>query len=109
MNKHTPGPWGIRKEIDGVYADEPIWVVSADGGVAVAANQSRTSLFRADRNKREANAKLIAAAPDLLEALEIMLADYRTEGCPDTDCSICTASRIAEKTARAAIAKAKGE
>ena len=58
---------------------------------------------------QRANARLIAAAPDLLRALEMMLKDYRTECCPDPECSVCSKSRVAENTVRAAIAKAKGE
>jgi|GEM_PF-4038204 len=51
---------------------------------------------------------LLAAAPDLLEALRLMLEDYRTEGCPQSDCVVCERSKAAEKAARATIAKADG-
>lgn len=61
-HKHTPGPWGIRY-------DYVVQAQSFDGGrlVPVAqpygVNGDGTDLF--------ANARLIAAAPELLEALEI--------------------------------------
>ncbi len=53
-----------------------------------------------------ANAYLTEAAPDLLEALQAMLEDYRTEGCPNPNCLVCKNSRAAEEKARSAIAKA---
>jgi hypothetical protein len=49
----------------------------------------------------EANARLIAAAPDLLEALKV-LADYLDERSGDNECRPL-------ENARAAIAKATGE
>lgn len=58
-NKHTPGPWGLNKSTD-------IWIKA--GPVHVA------TIPRAyDGDWSEANARLIAAAPDLLESLELAL------------------------------------
>jgi hypothetical protein len=51
-----------------------------------------------------ANARLIAAAPDLLEALELMLDRFR-----DTEGSYGQWEEEATENARAAIAKARGE
>jgi hypothetical protein len=42
---------------------------------------------------------------DLIAALRLMLSDYRTEGCPDPACRICTKSKGAETAAREALAK----
>jgi hypothetical protein len=69
---HTPGPWNIRTEgtmtgrgpeifADGAYYD--------DGSEFVIAQ-----LFSADADVIDANARLIAAAPELLEALKGALA-----------------------------------
>ena len=58
MNKPTEGSWGITKSENGeFYLDE--WYVSADGidGMVAIVNG-------------EANAYRIAAAPEMLEALE---------------------------------------
>jgi hypothetical protein len=52
----------------------------------------------------EANAQLIAAAPDLLEALEVFIELHPcTNGCEPDDMTCATSK------AKAAIAKAKGE
>lgn len=60
MNKHTPGPWSLS------YDDRPdmewnIHVVQADA-------THLTVCFMTSDGPSEANAKLIAAAPELLEA-----------------------------------------
>ncbi|PJM66442.1 hypothetical protein [Achromobacter ruhlandii] len=89
--KHTPGPWAVRY-------DYVVQAPSFDDGrlVPVAqpygVNSDGTDLF--------ANARLIAAAPELLEALEGLLA-----------VSVDTTSDelLAMMAARASIAKAKGE
>lgn len=63
--KHTPGPWVDRKpdSVGGsrIYAD-------CKGGVLIA-----TLGYMRDKNESEANARLIAAAPDLLSALKLLL------------------------------------
>ena len=51
--KHTPGPWEIR-EVDGLFA------IAHSGGWILESD---------DEQQDRADAKLIAAAPDLLEAL----------------------------------------
>ncbi len=91
MRKHTPGPWR--------YEYEPGY-----NGELIAANETIIAEFISE--PRPPNARLIAAAPDLLEALQrISLAK------PDQlDHSIDVAiiERCAN-VARAAIAKATGE
>lgn len=94
MNKHTPGPWEIKRHYDSCYKN-----ISA---------QKHTELARVvwcmedeDRSPEcEANAYLIAAAPDLLEALQNLLKVHEGEGGTE---------HHAGDMARAAIAKAKGE
>lgn len=56
MSEHTPGPWGVHDL--GIYADG-ICVAVCDAGIAI--------------EQEMANARLIAAAPDLLEAIERLL------------------------------------
>lgn len=62
---HTPGPWKFGKELTARSGE---WLVSFDAGskgrgIAIAET-------RAGSGNEEANARLIAAAPELLAALE---------------------------------------
>jgi hypothetical protein len=90
--QHTPGPWryqDVRSQKEHVY----FRIEAKDGAVGFAYKHN---------NDEEANARLIAAAPDLLAALEGLLAGserhiFHTE---------CQKERDA---ASAAIARAKGE
>jgi hypothetical protein len=65
VKSHTPGPW--KQHVDGekTYASvrSPVGQIVADCG-------SRSDLIA------QANAKLIAAAPDLLEALQLMTESF---------------------------------
>jgi hypothetical protein len=83
-NKHTPGPWfqshrEIPNDIDGMYATQ---VYTEDGKtIATLAWYEMPQRKEVVDGKpvlvtgtyREANAKLIAAAPELLEALQSSL------------------------------------
>lgn len=60
MSKHTPGPWVADIKADG---STEVW--SADYSMFIAKRHQMN-----DRDEAKANAALIAAAPDLLEALE---------------------------------------
>ena len=102
MSKHTQGPWTVSNETDisGIENDPENGCV---GPVDVAHVYLRTV-----QGRTEANARLIAAAPDLLEALEWCaetLAVFVADG------SAAPESVIGKNltTARAAIAKATGE
>jgi hypothetical protein len=70
--KHTPGPWTVTANTTGpghhVSAFESRWAQM----VTVHASPSRTI-------EAEANARLIAAAPELLEALLAMVESYEYE------------------------------
>ena len=85
MSDYTPGPW--RYEEFG-----PNVIIKATKNPMLSVVHS---LYQESREQTEANARLIAAAPELLEALEIAL-----------DCA--GDAWWAEK-AEAAIEKAKGE
>lgn len=63
--KHTPGPWYIRKG----YKD--VWIFTEDkrGGQEVAQVNGDT-LQEGTTEAQEADARLIAAAPDMAEALQ---------------------------------------
>lgn len=86
--KHTPGPWKHER----VGKTGNVYVRCSDGF-------QPNDLFRSDE-ERLANARLIAAAPDLLEAAKhLSCCDFPDE--VDFRCDGCNA-------ARAAIAKAEG-
>ena len=93
--KHTPGPWTVENA-----SDRMLWVgalrVPDDeryGLHTIITGIDIEDLTPEARAKKEADANLIAAAPDLLAACEALLAG----------------SSKAAPLARIAIAKAKGE
>jgi hypothetical protein len=67
QQQHTPGPWSIDCNL-GVFPEDgmPITDDKTDNEVCVVWPQS-------DDNAQAANARLIAAAPDLLAALDYLL------------------------------------
>jgi hypothetical protein len=97
MSKHTPGPWKYSPQTERVYftdkksGEEPPICEMAVSDIMAIQNEDEVA----------ANAHLIAAAPELLEALKAVRAwlnDYNGHmGVPQT------------KMIRAAIAKAEGE
>jgi hypothetical protein len=107
--KHTPGPWTMHPRFDDgaeVCAIAPVaWC-----GVATTVGSSGDQSI--DAAEARANARLIAAAPDLLAVLRIAQAVFADIGDrePGDDLAWCEA-RAAEALplVRAAIAKAKGE
>ena len=108
MSKHTPGPWeAIPFDEDG---EQHFGIINARqpcGGKIKTADIARI-WPRGGKAKTAANASLIAAAPELLEALKFILADYEDarEEWNSFDAETYADHLIAE--ARAAIAKAEG-
>lgn len=99
MSKHTPGPWQFYTE------PQPNGCpIVGDGRGLMVAMLAHSIHYQDQKSEALANARLIAAAPDLLEALAVM-----------TDlCAIKYGNLDAEvwseiKKARAAIAKATGQ
>ena len=89
-SKHTPGPWGLSKHIE-------VWVNA--GPVHVA------TIPRAwDADWSEANAYLIAAAPDLLTHLVRVVSQFNA-----LENNLSEADILVIGEARAAIAKATGK
>lgn len=69
MSKHTPGPWNIRRAqfpVDGEY-DYAIYS-DVDRVLAEVFGRAGQNIFP----PAEANARLIAAAPDLLAAAKLI-------------------------------------
>lgn len=79
--EHTPGPWAVLQAYQGEGKDAPIIRCEAGGYIARLfhpdAMSGLTSLAP-DRATAEANARLIAAAPDLLAALEAAYEEMQT-------------------------------
>lgn len=90
---HTPGPWWRALGADGVYE------VGAGDEVLARVQRREVSFGFKAGGSDEANARLIAAAPELLAALEDLIAPYNMS--EDYQAKI--------DRARAAIKKAKGE
>ena len=86
--KYTPGPWELYKRHSVVGAK---WTFVAD-----------CQSMRDDWGEDEANARLISAAPELLEALDDMLIERTLEDYP-----MSTHMALAVEKAKAAISKAR--
>ena len=102
QSQYTPGPWlqSHRKAIGG-YSTE---VYTPDGEViATVAWYPRRLNETTTGTDREANARLIAAAPELLEALQLYMDAVRNTKDKPT---LMSAIKSADNKARAAIAKA---
>ena len=91
---HTPAPWGIHKQASMVVVGSKGFAVASCGGYSY--NGTDTEELQGELL---ANARLIAAAPELLEALQNMLDYYGS----------ASANVEALTKSRAAIAKATGE
>jgi hypothetical protein len=102
--KHTPGPWVVDPAVRQgftVYAPKEGFIVGT---------QDEEGRYGAIES--EANARLIAAAPDLLEALQQATSalEWRWERVANCAAPVHeTAIQEAYNQARAAIAKATGE
>ena len=94
--KHTPGPWSV---------DEPwqVWAESAGAYVAITQVEEFETL---PRDQIEANARLIAAAPTMYEALTLIANTDPVDAALGPQRAVRIA-RAAIGVARAAIAKAE--
>lgn len=102
-NKHTPGPWAMPDSGQGRISK-----VGANGGWDGLIATADCGDFARSRSEGLANALLIAAAPELLEALQrfVKVMDESYDY-PDTSGEL-QRLREAANEARAAIAKATG-
>jgi hypothetical protein len=67
VDKHTPGPWEAKRETD--YVPAQVW----------AEGRQIAEVYGESREVRAANARLIAAAPELLNALRDIIAEFWAE------------------------------
>ena len=98
--KHTPGPWVIHGNFTEIHPhDDP------DGDRVIADIDPDCEM-----DSREANAYLIAAAPELLEALQGLASTTRTfRNVPKAEQEWTAMDDEALTAAFAAIAKARGK
>lgn len=90
MSAHTPAPWIVRG--NSIVADE-----------TEDRLEMRVRIHSGNRDDIKANARLISAAPELLDALQAIL-EF-----PSGQYSECDGYDAAYENARSAIAKATGE
>ena len=90
--KHTPGPWAVY---------ESMGAETVIGRIGVKAEVDIAHCNNCDTSEARANARLIAAAPDLLFALDQAVTSMQDSGYPN--------SHLAVRCARAAIARATGK
>ena len=103
MSAHTPGPWRVIGGGLHIASDNAPGhvIVCRTGRLGMVGDEPKQTLAR-----WEADAHLIAAAPDLLEALEAYHFHF---GILEENEFINAEARRCASLARAAIAKAKGE
>jgi hypothetical protein len=98
--KHTPGPWAVLRRVDAIVDN---LIVRSDGVPRIGEEGFRDRVAEAtwldSDEETEANARLIAAAPDLLAAAEAALEILDEDGIGNGP----TGAMLA-----AAIAKARG-
>ena len=104
---HTPGNWTIDHESIGPPG-EPVALLCdmTAPNVATVVDWPRRDAEAVDDTENEANARLIAAAPELLADLEALLFYDTFE---EAEPVLGTREHEVVSAARAAIAKAKGE
>lgn len=112
MNAHTPGPWTVGTTVSGRnYNANIIYAPTADpktasGIASVNGIPMHRGVHEIENCTSLANARLIAAAPELLEACKALDAAF----CDGFDTQAQRhAGRMALIAARAAIAKAEGK
>lgn len=97
--KHTPGNW---KYIDATkvasmqYA--PACVIKCGDKQIARFSWNNDSPWFPDKGESQANARLIAAAPELLEALKALLERYHIMGCGDGIEALQAAAAIKKAT-----------
>jgi hypothetical protein len=125
MSKHTPGPWWVDNfirynpevkdnETGDVWESKTVWIKDSCGNIMGEVKSFTTKHFNHDIDKVEANASLIAAAPELLEALQEILPyvnDLEAENFTDPSAGIFQDAKLtkAVRKIEEAIAKAIGE
>ena len=103
MSGHTPGPWLATQPAKPTHAGACISILSADDDTEIIAR-----IYVADE-KAQANATLIAAAPDLLETLKSIHACYGLGSTPEKFCEHVHDLIVVDAAAAISRATEKGE
>ena len=108
MSAHTPGPWASDDvgNMDDIYRYIVADLTTQGADFVVAKFDLPSPIYAARRQQVEVNARLMAAAPDLLAALQALVAELDGPGKPYSTDSYAPPHFI--ETAKAAIAKATG-
>ena len=109
MAEHTPGPWSVGDK-PGVWVGPVITANSGKKGIAFVVGQTDSGWLggyetSAGEDRTNANARLIASAPDLLAALKLCkqaLKNYIDSGYDEEE------DQEAYAAAMAALSKAEG-
>ena len=106
--KHTPGPW-VSSEVNQLGSPVVVGFTVTAGRASVAKIAHRLSGFSAapPNEAAEANARLIAAAPELLDALKAFVEAMAAVN-PLDPADLPRRMGLLVPAARAAIAKAEG-
>jgi hypothetical protein len=101
---HSPGPWRLLVDPPQMKRKRMALVITPHGRLAIDCTHSGATY-----EEDVANARLIAAAPDLLEALKELFADYKTLADSGDAGNWSLEGKAVGMLALAAIAKAEGE
>lgn len=100
--EHTPGPWAAT-DITTADSLPHRWICGCGSDQAVITQKSGCI---ANRKEAEANARLIAAAPEMLAALEECISILSRYPARDPNGEVC--GDMVPMSAKAALLKAKG-
>lgn len=114
MSAHTKGPWAQHPQYPWIIKEDSRPIGDIEDGVTICSTTSHDSSgFFPCPGEGVANARLISAAPELLEALQAWLdsdkADQFAIAGRDQFGHPLSAQGVARMKARAAILKATGE
>ncbi len=101
MNKHTPGPWRLDNNTT-YWKTNPYSISTRKPGVHSVAIANIPARHTISRDEALANARLIAAAPELREALWAMVTSFHAVEYLDDY------MKQASRKAREVLAKAEG-
>jgi hypothetical protein len=115
---HTPGPWFVEHTDDDYYmnmtvistvdsGEEHTGDFHTDGVVAIVWHQSHPMVMRDSLDMADSNARLIASAPDLLAACELVISDTAIVNDNGKYATVQISSGVLDEV-RAALKKAKG-
>lgn len=111
-NKHTPGPWSVicaPTQIGVCWKVGPAAIIAGSHG-AICLYDDYTTLNPLGSDAIEANARLIAASPDLLRGLQNLanLLEHIVKAANDSGCSFNVDAELSDAKQSIVNATAKG-